>query len=184
MILPIYVYGSKVLREVAKPIDLKMEGLQQFLQDMYDTMKKADGVGLAAPQVGKSWRIVVVDGSDMTDDFPELKDFKRFLINPVILEESSDTVEYSEGCLSVPDIHCDVTRPASIKVKYMNENLKEVTETFTGFGCRMVQHELDHLDGHMFIDHVTPIRKKLIAGKLHNIQIGKFSPRYKVKGNF
>lgn len=180
MILPIYVYGAKVLREVAQPADPKAEGMQQFLQDLYETMKKADGVGLAAPQVGKSIRVLVVDGSDMTEDFPELKGFKRFLINPEVLEESKETIEYSEGCLSVPDIHCDVMRPSSIKVRYTNEKLDEVTETFSGFGCRMVQHELDHLDGKMFVDHVSQIRKKLIASKLHNIEIGRFRPRYKV----
>lgn len=179
MILPIYVYGSPVLREIAKPADLKMEGLQQFLQDMFETMKNADGVGLAAPQVGKSLRILVVDGSDLAEDFPELKDFRRFMINPEVIEESDTEVEYSEGCLSVPDIHCDVFRPEWITVRYFNEKSEEVTEKFEGFACRMVEHELDHLDGHLFIDHVSQIRKKLISGRLRNIESGKARPRYR-----
>ncbi len=180
MILPIHVYGSPVLREVAKPVDLKTEGLRQLLDDMYETMKNADGVGIAAPQVGKSLRMVIVDGTDLVEDFPELKDFKRYMINPEIIEESDMEVEYSEGCLSVPDIHCDVYRPEWIKVRYTNENFEEVVEKFEGFGCRMVEHELDHLDGHMFVDRVSSIRKKLISGKLRNIEHGKFAARYRV----
>ncbi len=180
MILPIYVYGEPVLREQAKEVDLKMEGLEQLLADMYETMANADGVGIAAPQVGKSLRILIVDGRELTEDYPELKDFIRYMINPQVLWQSDSTTTYSEGCLSVPDINCDVERPAAIKVKYINHKMEEVTEEFTGFACRMVQHELDHLDGHLFVDKVSPIRRKLIGGKLRKIEGGNFRPRYKV----
>lgn len=180
MILPIYVYGSEVLREKAQPVDTKMDGLSQLLKDMYETMKNADGVGIAAPQVGKSLQILIVDGTDIADDYPELKTFIRYMINPEIIQESEATAEYSEGCLSVPDIHADVVRPQKIKVRYINEKLEQVEEEFDGFAARMVQHEYDHLQGIMFVDRVSQLRKKLIGGKLKKIESGNFRPRYKV----
>ena len=179
MILPIYTYGSPVLREQAKEVDIKMEGLNQLLTDMYETMKHAEGVGIAAPQVGKSLRILIVDGSDLSEDFPELKSFIRYMINPVVLQESAETADYSEGCLSVPDVRADVTRPAKIKVRYVNEKLQEVEEEFDGFACRMVQHEIDHLNGKMFVDRVSPHRKKLMGGKLRRIEKGEVRTRYR-----
>lgn len=179
MILPIYTYGSQILRAQAKEVDLKMEGLQELLKDMHETMKHAEGVGIAAPQVGKSLRLLVVDGTELTEDYPELKTFLRFMINPVVLEQSEETAEYSEGCLSVPDVHADVVRPARIKVKYFNENLQEVTEEFTGFACRMVEHELDHLNGKLFVDRVSPLRKKLMGSKLRRIEKNEIRTRYK-----
>lgn len=181
MILPIYVYGMEVLREKAREVDVeKEEGLPEFIENLYQTMKEADGVGIAAPQVGRSQRILIVDGADMAEDLPELGGFKRIMINPVVLQESEQTAEFSEGCLSVPSLHADVVRPAEIKVKYINEKLEEVTESFTGFACRMVQHEMDHLDGILFVDRVSPIRKKMIQGKLANMAVGKVHPHYKV----
>ena len=153
MILPIYVYGSGVLRERAAEIDVNnTEGLKELIDNMYVTMKESDGVGIAAPQVGKSIRLLIVDGADLVEDMPELEGFKRVMINPVATWESEETAEYSEGCLSVPNIHADVVRPKSMKVKYLNENFEEKEELFEGFACRMVQHEMDHLDGHLFID--------------------------------
>ena len=182
MILPIYIYGSHVLREKAQEVDVENEkGLQTFIEDMYQTMKNADGVGIAAPQVGKSLRIVIVDGEDLADDMPELEGFKRVMINPVITFESSETAEYSEGCLSVPNIHADVVRPKQIKVRYLNEKYEQVEEQFDGFACRMVQHEMDHLDGKMFVDRVAPIRRKMISKKLGNISHGKVSAHYKTR---
>lgn len=183
MILPIYVYGSAVLREIAEPVDLQRvtkEELQTLLNDMYQTMKKADGVGLAAPQIGKSLRILVVDGADLTEEYPDLKGFKRFMINPEVLAESDTEAEYSEGCLSLPGINANVWRPEKLTVKYLNENLEETAEEFEGFACRMVEHELDHLEGHVFTDHVSPIRRKLLSGKLRNIENGRVSARYKI----
>lgn len=181
MILPIYVYGSEVLRESAKEIDVNnYPNLQELIDNMQQTMENADGVGIAAPQVGVSIRLLIVDGTPFLEDDKELGNFKRVMINPVLLEESSDTAEYSEGCLSVPDIHADIVRPASIKVRYLDREYKEVEESFSGFACRMVQHEMDHLDGKMFVDRATPIRKKMIQSKLQGIANGKIRTHYKV----
>lgn len=181
MILPIYVYGSDVLRERAKEIDVTVEeGLQTLIDNMHQTMVEADGVGIAAPQVGIAKRLLIVDGAPFGEDDPVLAAFNRVMINPVLIEESQETCEYSEGCLSVPNIHADITRPSKIKVKYLNREYKEVVEEFDGFACRMVQHEMDHLDGKMFVDRATPIRKKMIQAKLVNIANGKVHPHYKI----
>ncbi len=181
MVLPIYVYGADVLRENAKEIDFaNYEGLQELIANMQETMEKADGVGIAAPQVGLAIRLLIVDGAPFGEDDPELAAFRRVMINPVLLEESEETADYNEGCLSVPDIHADITRPAKIKVKYLNGNGEEVTEELDGFKCRMVQHEMDHLNGKMFVDRATPIRKKMIAAKLGKIAAGNVRTHYKV----
>lgn len=181
MILPIYIYGAPVLRERAKEVDIEKEkGLQRLIDDMYQTMKNADGVGIAAPQVGKSLRILIVDGEELSDDMPQLKGFKRVMINPTITFESSQTAEYSEGCLSVPDIHADVIRPRQIKVKYLNEKYEEIEEEFNGFACRMVQHEIDHLDGHLFTDRISQIRKKILRSKLNRMAGGDVRAHYKI----
>lgn len=174
MILPIYLYGSEVLRQKAAPADLsEKEKITKLVSDMEETLAKSEGCGLAAPQVGESVRILIVDGTGMTDVYPYLADFKRVMINPVILEESEKKCEYSEGCLSIPGIYCDVTRPQSMTVEYYNGDFEKVTETFDKFACRMVQHEMSHLDGDLFVDHVAPIRKKIISKKLMNIAKGK-----------
>ena len=125
--------------------------------------------------------MVIVDGTGMEDMYPYLKDFKRVIINPEILERSEKTCEYNEGCLSIPGIYADVTRPASIKLKYYNENLEPVTEEFERFAARMVQHELSHLDGDLFTDHVAPIRRKILSKKLQNIAHGRTAARYATK---
>lgn len=182
MIQPIYLYGSEVLRAKAEEIDLNdKQAIAELVTDLKDTLEKSDGCGLAAPQIGVSKRVVIVDGTGMTDVYDYLADFKRTFINPVIIEESEQKCEYNEGCLSIPGVYGDVVRPASITVKYYNEDLTEVTETFDKFACRMVQHELSHLDGVVFTDLVAPIRKKIIAKKLVNISHGKVSTHYKTK---
>ncbi|MBQ1929974.1 MAG: peptide deformylase [Bacteroidales bacterium] len=180
MILPIYIYGTDVLRAVAEPIDVNTyPNLQELIDNMQETMESADGVGIAAPQVGKSIQLLIVDGAPFGEDDPELAAFRRVMINPQVLEESQETAEYNEGCLSVPNIHADITRPAKIKVKYLDREGKEIVEEFGGFACRMVQHEMDHLIGKMFVDRATPIRKKMISAKLNNIANGKVHPHYK-----
>jgi peptide deformylase len=182
MILPIYVYGSEILRQVAEPVDLSdKEGIQALVQDLKDTLAKAEGCGLAAPQVGVSKRVVIVDGRDMADVYPYLKGFVRVLVNPVIVSESEKKAEYQEGCLSIPGIYCDVVRPESMTVEYYDENLRKVTETFDKFACRMVQHEMSHLDGDLFVDHVSQVRKKIISKKLQGIAKGKVFARYTTK---
>ena len=182
MIRPIYLYGAEVLRKKAVPADLnKREDLAALVQDLKDTLVTADGCGLAAPQIGVSQRVVIVDGDVVSDTYDYLKDFRRTLINPEILEESQEQVTYSEGCLSIPGIYCDVVRPKTITVRYFNEQLEQVTETFDNFAARMIQHELSHLDGDLFTDHAAPIRKKMISSKLLNITKGKVHPHYNSK---
>lgn len=182
MILPIYLYGSEKLRNENVDVDLQdREGLEKLIADMKDTLKVADGCGLAAPQVGVNKRVVIVDGSDLTDTYDYLKDFRRVMINPVVLEESDETCDFSEGCLSVPGVYAEVTRPSKIKVEYYNENLEKVVEEFDRFGCRMVQHELSHLDGNLFVDNISPIRRKMLMRKLQAISKGAVQTRYKSK---
>ena len=182
MIKPIYLYGAPVLRETAKPADLKdKEGIATLVQDLKDTLVKADGCGLAAPQIGVSLRVIIVDGDVVSDSYPYLKDFRRTLINPEIVEESEEQTTYSEGCLSIPGIYCDIQRPKKIKVRYHDENLAEVTEEFDNFASRMIQHEMSHLDGDLFTDHAAPIRKKMLSSKLQNISKGKVHPHYNSK---
>ena len=182
MILPIYLYGAEVLRKENVEVDLNdKEGIAKLLADMTDTLKVADGCGLAAPQVGINKRVVIVDGRELTDTYDYLKDFVRVMINPVVLEESEDVCEYSEGCLSVPGIYAEVCRPSKIKVEYYNENLEKVVEEFDRFACRMVQHELSHLEGNLFVDNVSPIRRKMLARKLQAISKGTVHTRYKSK---
>jgi len=182
MILPIYLYVSEVLRNSNTDVDLSdKEGIAKLVEDMKDTLKVADGCGLAAPQVGVNKRLVIVDGRDLSDTYDYLHDFFRVMINPVVLEESEDTCEFSEGCLSVPGIYAEVTRPSVIKVEYYNEDLEKVVEVFDRFACRMVQHELSHLEGNLFVDNISPIRRKMISRKLQAISKGAVQTRYKSK---
>ena len=182
MILPIYLYGADVLRKENVEADLNdKEGILKLIEDMKETLKLADGCGLAAPQVGVNKRIVIVDGRDLSDTYEYLHDFVRIMINPVVIEESEETCEFSEGCLSVPGVYAEVIRPSKIKVEYYNENFEKVVEEFDRFGCRMVQHELSHLEGNLFVDNIPPIRRKMIARKLQSISKGSVQTRYKSK---
>ena len=148
---------------------------------MFETMYKSDGVGLAAPQIGMSINLIVIDGSVMGEDFPECKNFKKVLINPEIVAFGDNKTSLEEGCLSLPGIHESVSRPTEITLKYQNENFEEITEVLTGFAARIVQHEYDHVLGKVFIDHISPIRKQLIKAKLNNIIKGKVNCSYKTK---
>jgi len=183
MVLPIYVYGTEILREKAAEVDLSAdknkELIKKLLEDMWETLRKADGVGLAAPQVGHSIRVLIVDGFLLSEEYPQLKDFKRAMINPVFVWESEEQAEFNEGCLSIPDIHAAVVRPERIKVSYYNDNFEKQEEEFEGFACRMVQHEMDHLDGILFTDRTAPIRKKMLQSRLNNIKNGKVNTFYK-----
>ena len=181
MIQPIYLYGSEVLRKKAEPVDLaQKDEIAKLVQDLKDTLANAEGCGLAAPQIGESIRMIVVEypEDDSVEDSP-MKTYK--VINPEIIWRSEETVAGNEGCLSIPGIYGDVRRPATMTVEYYDENLEKVTETFDRFGCRMIQHELSHLDGDMFVDHVAPIRKKMITKKLANIAHGRVGARYNTK---
>ncbi len=182
MILPIYLYGSDVLRNESDEVDLsKKEEIKKLIEDMKETLVHADGCGLAAPQVGINKRLLIVDGRELVETYDYLKDFVRVMINPVVVEKSKETNEYSEGCLSVPGIFAEVTRPSKIKVEYYNEDFEKVTEEFDEFAARMIQHELDHLDGNFFVDHIAPIRKKILNRKLQSISNKKVDTNYKTK---
>ena len=181
MILPIYTFGNSVLRKIAEPIDQDYPGLKDLIKNMYDTMVHAEGVGLAAPQIGIPIRLIVIDLAPLKEDNPELGDFKVTMINPELLEGSENEVEYDEGCLSIPGINETVSRPEAIKISYMDENFIEHVEVYDGYKARVVQHEYDHLEGHLFTDKIKPLRRQLIKGKLTNIVKGKANCKYKIK---
>lgn len=181
MILPVYLYGQPVLRKVAEDISKDYEGLERLLTDMWESMYKSDGVGLAAPQIGVPIRLLLIDGEVLGDDFPECKGFKRVMINARITSFGGDKVTLEEGCLSLPGINEAVSRPTSITVTYQNEKFEEIEEEIVGFAARIVQHEYDHLEGKLFIDHISPIRKQLIKAKLNNILKGKVNCNYRTK---
>lgn len=179
MIQAIYLYGSEILRKKAEDVDISDKAyVDSLVTDLKDTLAESEGVGLAAPQIGVGRRCVIVDGTGMADVYDGLRDFRRTIINPTVISESAERCTYNEGCLSIPGIYADVERPAEITVEYYDESLRKVTETFTGFACRMVQHELSHLDGTMFVDLVAPIRKKIIGKKLLRIAQGKVGTGY------
>ena len=178
---PITVYGDPLLRKKAKHVDINDEELAEVIENMWETMYYSDGVGLAAPQVGKSIRIFMVDATSGADEEPELKDFKKVFINPEIIETSGNKWVMNEGCLSLPEIREDVTRPDKVRIKYLDENLEEHEEEYEGFAGRIIQHEYDHLEGILFIDYLSPLRKRLLKGKLNNIARGKVTPHYRIK---
>ena len=180
MIKPIFLFGSGVLRKVAQPADIKRkEEIAQLVTDLKETLASSEGCGLSAPQIGQSTRVIIVDGDVMKDVYPYLEGFRRTLINPVVVQESEEQISYNEGCLSVPGVYCDVSRPKKIKVEYYDEDLNKKTEVFDNFAARMIQHEMSHLDGVLFTDLVAPIRRKIISKKLQKISAGKVGTHYK-----
>ncbi|MEI6555689.1 MAG: peptide deformylase [Paludibacter sp.] len=181
MILPIYTYGNAVLRKVAEPVKADYPNLNTLIGNMFDTMYHAEGVGLAAPQVGLAIRLLVIDLSPYKEDNPEMGAFKAVMINPQIVERSLGVIAGEEGCLSIPGIHETVLRAEKIKIEYLDEQFVEHIEEFEGFIARVIQHEFDHLEGHLFTDRVSPIRRQLLKSKLTNIVKGKSSAAYKVK---
>lgn len=185
MIYPIYVYGSSVLREECRDIDRNFENLSSLISDMYETMASANGVGLAAPQIGKPLNLFCVDVSECDEedeDMPLVGDVRRqVFINPQIIERSGEQVKFKEGCLSLPGINEDVLREERIKIRYMDENFCEHTDEFEGILARVVQHEYDHIHGVVFTDHLAPIRKSLIKSKLTKMTKGAFTAKYRCK---
>ena len=181
MILPIYVYGNPILRKVAKPISKDYPDLKNLVNNMYETMYHADGVGLAAPQIGLPIRLLVIDLAPLKKEDPELGNFKITMINPTILEQSSDLVSGEEGCLSIPGIHENVLRPRKIKINYFDIDFNEYTEEFEDYKARVVQHEYDHLEGHLFTDKINPLRRQLLKSKLTGISKGKTPCNYQIK---
>jgi peptide deformylase len=178
---PVTVYGDPLLRKKAKTIDKDFENLAEVIENMWETMYYSDGVGLAAPQVGMSIRMFIIDASSGADEEPDLEGFKKVFINPEIIEISGEEWVMNEGCLSLPEIREDVQRPDVVRIKYLDENFVEHDETYKGFAGRIIQHEFDHLEGKLFIDYLSPLRKRLLKSKLTNIIQGKVQPHYRIK---
>lgn len=181
MILPIYLYGQPVLRKVAEDITPDYPELKSLIESMFDTMHQAEGIGLAAPQVGLAIRLVVVDLDVLSEDFPEFKDFSRVYINAHIIETSDETDTMEEGCLSLPGIHEKVTRPSRIHVQYLDENFVEHDEWVEGYLARVMQHEFDHLEGKVFSDRISMLRRQMNKTKLGNLAKGRVACGYKTK---
>jgi peptide deformylase len=180
MILPVYVYGHPVLRKVSVDIDKDYEGFDKLLKDMWQTMYETDGVGLAAPQIGKNIRLFVIDADPFKELDPKAEGFKKVFINAEILERDGEKWPMTEGCLSVPNIHEDVYREDKVRIRYLDENWEEHEEEYDGYRARVIQHEYDHIEGKLFIDHVSPLKKRLLKGKLAAISKGKAKCHYRV----
>ena len=179
MIYPIVVYGHPVLKKKAKDIVKGEIDVQQLAEDMFETMEQADGIGLAAPQIGKSIRMFVIDASKMEN--PEVNDFHQVFINPKVLNEEGEEWDFEEGCLSIPEIREDVSRQESLTIRYFDENWLEHEKTYNGLKARIIQHEYDHIEGILFTDHLSPFKKRLLKGKLTSISKGKVQPSYRIK---
>lgn len=191
MILPILAYGDPVLKKEGVEIEKNYPGLDKLIEDMFETMYEASGVGLAAPQIGKSIRLFIVDGSPFAEDEEDedekdpkaegMENFKKVFINPIIEEESGEEWGFNEGCLSIPKIREEVFRKEKILVSYYNEKWELKEEHFEGYSARIIQHEYDHLDGILFTDHLSPLKKRLLTKKLQNISKGILHGDYKMK---
>ncbi len=189
MILPIVAYGAPVLKKEADEIDENYEGLQELIQNMFETMYEANGVGLAAPQIGKSIRVFIVDGSPFAEveegEEPDplaagLDGFKKVFINPIIEEESGEEWGFNEGCLSIPKIREEVFRQPNIKISYYDENWDFIEEEYTGYAARIIQHEYDHVEGVLFTDYLSPLKKRILKKKLVNISKGDVEVDYRM----
>lgn len=181
MILPIYTYGKSVLSKKGEALEKDHPNLNALIDDMFQTMKQAGGIGLAAQQIGLPLKLFVIDLVDYTSADESLKDFKKIFINSEVIELSEDVIEHEEGCLSYPGIHIPIKRSARVKLKYLNENFEEKEEWFEGLPARCVLHEHDHTEGITFIKHLDPLRRRLLESKLKNVAKQNFSTNYKVK---
>ena len=181
MIYSITVYGDPILRKKTINIERGYEGLHQLAEDMFETMHNADGVGIAAPQIGLSLRIFVVDLTPLSEEHPELLNFRKAFVNAQIISREGEEELMDEGCLSLPGIREDIPREGHIRIKYFDLDWNEHDETYTGFPARVLQHEYDHLDGILFIDRCTAFKRRLLKGKLTDISKGKVTTSYKIK---
>jgi len=179
--LPVYLYGSPILRKKAKEIGLNYPELQTLIDEMFLTLEKAEGVGLAAPQIGLSLRLFIVNTKPFKETYPETEEVKMVFINPIVEEEFGDPFTFNEGCLSVPEIRESVVRKSKIKVTYTDAEGKRKTEDFDGLLARVIQHEYDHLEGLIFTDRLSSIKKMIIRKRLNDIENGKAKPKYKSK---
>lgn len=181
MIYPIVIYGATALKNPSAPIEKDSIDVKQLSADMLATMDAANGVGLAAPQIGMNIRMFVVDASPWAEEDPSLEGFRKTFINAEIYEYGDEEDYFSEGCLSLPGLYEDVKRPTSIRIRYVDENWEEHDEFYDGFAARVIQHEYDHLEGKVFTDRLSPLRKKLVRSKLLGFTKGKYSAAYRTK---
>ena len=190
MIFPIVAYGDPVLRKVAVDIDKNYPQLQTLIKDMFETMNNASGVGLAAPQIGKSIRLFIIDASPFADkDLDEMDNvgstdlatFKKVFINAKIMQEDGEDWKFNEGCLSIPKIREDVFRKPTLKISYLDEHFVHHEETYDGIAARIIQHEYDHIDGKLFVDRISPLKKQLLTSKLNKIAKGQVDTDYKMR---
>ena len=187
MILPIVAFGSRLLKVKASDVDTQDPNLKKLISDMWETMYEANGVGLAAPQIGESLRLFVIDASPFAEneelsprEVNVLKSFKKVFINPIMIEERGDEWDFTEGCLSIPNIREEVCRMEEITISFLDDNMKEQTLTLNGMAARVVQHEFDHIEGILFTDKLSPLKKRLLKGKLNDISKGSIKPDYKM----
>ncbi len=178
MIYPIVVYGDPVLKKKARDIEKGEIDVKQLSEDMFETMHGAHGIGLAAPQIGMSLRMFVVDASPLEEE--GLTDFKKVFINPQIIEETGEPWAFEEGCLSIPNIREDISRKANVRIQYLDENWDSHDEVFDGMKARIIQHEYDHIEGILFTDYLTPFKRRMLKGKLQNISKGKTKVDYRI----
>ena len=182
MILPIVAFGTPILRKKCTPVSTEYPNLDILICNMWDTMYAASGVGLAAPQINRSIRLFIIDTNPfLDDDESDLKPLKQVFINPRIVQENGVVWGFNEGCLSIPDIREDVSRKSSITIEYFDEEFKMHTDVFDGLTARVIQHEYDHINGVLFIDKLSPLRKRMIRGKLLDISKGKITANYKMR---
>jgi peptide deformylase len=179
MTYPIVIYGHPMLRKVAVEISKDYPGFNQMIEDLFETMYHSEGMGLAAPQIGKSVRIFVIDGTPVAEDEPSLAGFKKVFVNANISERCGELQPMNEGCLSIPGLREEVMRESHIKISYYDENWQYHNEVFDGYKARIIQHEYDHLEGILFTDKVSPLRRRLLKGKLTSISKGQFEAEYK-----
>jgi peptide deformylase len=190
MILPIVAYGSPVLRKVAKDIDKEYPGLEKLIEDMWETMYASNGVGLAAPQVNRDIRLFVMDSEQIftnmdekekeEENYPDAPGIKQVFINAHIVEEHGDDWKYNEGCLSIPKVREDISRAEEVTIRFLDENFQEQERTFSGISARIILHEYDHIDGKLFIDHLSPLKRKLLKRKLDDISKGNIKVEYRM----
>ena len=184
MILPITAYGHPILKKVAQDIEKDYPNLDKLIDDIFETMYYSKGVGLAAPQIDQSIRLLVIDATPYSDDFPEAKNFKKVMINARIIEESGVEWAFNEGCLSVPDIREDVMRKPKIRIKYFDQDFNEFDEEYEGVAARIIQHEYDHLEGVLFVERLAPLKKMLLKRRLTDISKGNIKIDYRMKFPF
>jgi len=181
MVLPIVAYGDPVLRKVGVEITKDYPGLEKLLDDMFETMEKSRGVGLAAPQINKAIRLFIIDSTRMHEENEKNEGVREVFINAKMIEETGDDWPYEEGCLSIPTIREDVYRNEKIRIEYLDRDFKKHTKEFTGLTARVIQHEYDHIEGKLFIDHLKPLKRSLLKGKLDKISKGIVDVEYKMK---